>query len=170
MADDGFTHASTVIPVVRSREGESSIVTHAFVPLNDSPDPNLPLVVQVAPAIVPVLAWPDESSVRTPTPSLNPYAATRPGWAGGTAGGSVGTVFDTDTVTDACAWLPALSRATAVSVWRPSADVAVFHVMEYGGEARSAPKGEPSTKNCTPATPTSSAADAMMAIDPDTAS
>src|SRR5919201_7129808 len=93
--DVGLTHASMVRPVVTSSDGASATVTHASTPLNDSADPNLPLVVHVGPASVPVFAWPDESSARTPTPSLKPYAATSPGCVGGD-GGTVGVLFSTD--------------------------------------------------------------------------
>src|SRR5919201_109160 len=70
----------------------------------------------------------DESSARTPTPSLKPYAATSPGCVGGD-GGTVGVLFSTDTVTASCDRLPAASRAIAVSVCRPSAVVALFHAI-----------------------------------------
>jgi hypothetical protein len=50
-------------------------------PSNDNAFPNFPLVVHVAPAIVPPLLWPDESLAADPDPSSNPYAATKP--AGG---------------------------------------------------------------------------------------
>src|SRR5438445_7334888 len=53
----GFTHASTVMPVVRRSEGASATVTHAVVPLNESAPPNLPVAVLVALEIVPVFPW-----------------------------------------------------------------------------------------------------------------
>jgi hypothetical protein len=74
----GRTHASTVIPVVRSRLAESGIVTQLLVPLNESAPPKRPEALQVAPLIVPVLPLPDASAVVPPPPSLNPYAATSP--------------------------------------------------------------------------------------------
>src|SRR5437899_480366 len=45
------------------------------------------------------------------------------------------------------------SRATAVSVWLPSDDPVVSQMTEYGSAGTSAPRGWPSTKNWTPATP-----------------
>ena len=78
MTVDGLTHASSVIPVVRCSEAASGIVTSAFVPLNCSALPNLPVVAQVAFAIVPLLPFPDASVTVVPDPSSNPYAATRP--------------------------------------------------------------------------------------------
>src|SRR6267142_1489422 len=106
--DVGFTHASMVIPLVRSSDAASATVTHALVPLNDSALPYLPAVVHVALEIVPVLFCPDASLVCTPLPSLNPNAATSPfGFC---------DVFETVTSTLAGAVLPVVSRATAVSV------------------------------------------------------
>src|SRR4051812_552786 len=74
----GLSHASSVIPVVRSSEDESRTVTQAFVPLKDSAPPYLPAAVQVALASVPLLFLPDVSFTAVPDPSLNEYAATRP--------------------------------------------------------------------------------------------
>src|SRR3954466_12569879 len=74
----GLTHASRVMPVVRSKVAESAIVTHALVPLNDSALPNLPAVLQVALLIVPGLPLPDESLTVVPVPSLTPWAAANP--------------------------------------------------------------------------------------------
>src|SRR5262249_29289383 len=73
----GFTHASSVIPVVRCSEAESGIETRALVPLKESASPNLPDVVHVALVIVPVLPFPEASATDVPDPSSNPYAATR---------------------------------------------------------------------------------------------
>ena len=64
----GFTHASSVIPVVRSSDAASATVTHALVPLNESAEPNLPDAVHVALEIVPVLPCPDASVTWTPLP------------------------------------------------------------------------------------------------------
>ena len=74
-----MTHASRVIAVVRCNEAESLISTHAFVPLNTSAWPYLPAVVHVAFAMVPVFPVLDASETVVPVPSLNEYAATRPG-------------------------------------------------------------------------------------------
>src|SRR5207237_10190088 len=54
--------------------------------------------------------------------------------------------------------LPAASRATAVRVCEPLSDVLVPTETEYGALVSSAPSGAPSTKNCTPTTPTLSEA------------
>src|SRR5437762_6557626 len=61
--------------------------------------------------------------------------------------------------------LPAASRATAVSVWRPLAIDVVSHVTANGVAATSAPRFAPSTLNCTPATPTLSDAVAVTATE-----
>jgi len=77
----GLTHASSVIAVVKRREGASGIVTTELVPLNESAAAVLPAVVHVVPDTVPVLPLPDRSLTVVPVPSLNEYAATRPVWA-----------------------------------------------------------------------------------------
>src|SRR6266545_4749724 len=74
----GYTHASKVIPVVKSNELASLTVTRALVPLNDRAGPNFPAVVHVAASIAPLFPLPDVSVTVVPAPSLNPYAATRP--------------------------------------------------------------------------------------------
>ena len=77
------------------------------MPLNESPLLNLPAVVHVAFASVPVFPRPDWSAVVVPEPSSNAHAPTSPAAA----------VFWTLTATFAAvAVLPAASRATAVSV------------------------------------------------------
>src|SRR5437773_11883661 len=119
MPELGSTQASIVIPVVRSSDAASATVTHALMPLNDSALPYLPAVVHVALEIVPVLPCPDASFVCTPLPSLNPNDATSPlGFC---------DVFDTVTSTLACARLPVVSRATAVSACVSFDAVVVFH-------------------------------------------
>src|SRR4029077_10593100 len=55
------------------------MVTKALDPLKVKALPYLPEVVQVAPLIVPLFPLPDRSLTTVPLPSLNPYAATRPG-------------------------------------------------------------------------------------------
>ena len=71
------------MPVVRCSAAASGIVTSALVPLNCSALPYLPVVAQVAFAIVPVLPLPDASVTVVPDPSSNPYAATKPDGAAG---------------------------------------------------------------------------------------
>src|SRR6266550_2512223 len=75
----GFTHASSVIPLVRRSAATSLIVTQLLAPLksNAPPIPVRPCV-QVAPVIVPVLPLPEMSLAIEPEPSLNPYAAMSP--------------------------------------------------------------------------------------------
>src|ERR1700704_6047151 len=72
-----FTHASSVIAVVRCSDGASGTVTHADRPSNDSALPYLP-AVQVAFATLPAFPDPELSATVSPVPSLNAYAATRP--------------------------------------------------------------------------------------------
>ncbi len=64
--------------------------------------------------------------------------------------------------------LPAASRATAVSVCEPFVAVVVFQETAKGAAVASAPRAAPSSLNCTPATPTLSAALAVTAIVPET--
>ncbi len=71
-AREGLTHASSVIPEVRSSEFESLMFTRALVPLKKSEFPNLPEVDQVAFESVPVLALPERSAVVVPEPSSKP--------------------------------------------------------------------------------------------------
>src|SRR5882672_308187 len=81
-------------------------------------------------------------------------------------GGGGGALLATVTVTGAeVVWLPAASRAMAVMVCDPSVAVAVFHETEYGGVVASAlPLTPLSKRNCTPTTPTLSAASAVTLI------
>src|SRR3954449_13171308 len=74
----GRTHASRVIPVVKSSELESGTTTTLPIPLNDSALPNLHEVFQVAPVIEPALPLPDRSASVVPAPSSEPSGATRP--------------------------------------------------------------------------------------------
>src|ERR1051326_8562407 len=78
--------------------------------------------------------------------------------------------FATVTVTGAdVVVLPAASPATAFIVWVPSAAVVLSHVIEYGAVVSSMPRFAPSSLNCTPATPTLSAAVALTAtVAPET--
>ena len=69
------------------------MMTRALVPLNVSAVPNFPLVVQVAPLIVPVWPLPETSATVVPVPSLKLYAATRPAPAGGVVPDTVKAVI-----------------------------------------------------------------------------
>src|SRR5437762_3191090 len=64
--------------------------------------------------------------------------------------------------------LPAASRAIVVSVCEPLLAVAVFQETPKGAAVSSAPSAAPSSKNCTPATPTLSEAFAVTGIVPET--
>src|SRR6187431_888027 len=74
----GLTQASSVIPLVRSSELESGTLTIALVPLKESAPPYLPLVLQAALAIVPLLLLPERSGRLGPEPWSKEYAATSP--------------------------------------------------------------------------------------------
>ena len=78
-------------------------------------------------------------------------------------------MFETVTLTgvDVVAFVAA-SRARALSVWTPFAVAVVFHDTEYGDVVSSAPRLFPSSKNCTPTTPTLSDAFAVTDSVPDT--
>src|SRR5206468_7609932 len=97
-------------------------------------------------------ACPVASDAVVPPISSNPQAPTRP---------VTTAAFETVTLTAAdVVGFPAKSRARAVMVWTPLATAAVFQGIVYGAAVPSAPKAIPSTKNCTPATATSSVASA----------
>ncbi len=64
--------------------------------------------------------------------------------------------------------LPAASRTTAVSTRDPSVTVDVSQATAYGAAMSSAPIGTLSTRNRTPATPTSSDAPAVTVVEPET--
>jgi hypothetical protein len=66
------------MPVPRSRLAASATVTQSFVPSKLSAPPNRPVVVHVAPVIVPVWALPEESPTAVPAPSSKEYAAASP--------------------------------------------------------------------------------------------
>ena len=67
--------------------------------------------------------------------------------------------MDTVIVTPAeVVWLPAASRARAVSVCVPFVAAVVSQAKLYGAAVSSAPRFAPSRRNCTPATPTLSEA------------
>ena len=75
------------------------------------------------------------------------------------------TVIDTAALV---ALFPELSTATAVRLCLPFAKVVVFNDCEYGATVTTAPTLEPSTWNCTLATPTLSDAVAVTVIVPET--
>ena len=82
---------------------------------------------------------------------------------------TVGGVLSFDTVTVTAAdvvTLPAASRATAVRLCDPLVAVVVFHGTEYGAAVSSVPMLAPSRRNCTPTTPTLSAAVAVTVTVP----
>src|SRR6185503_788673 len=68
------------MPPVSDRRAEWAMVTQSFTPSNDSAFPNFPVAIRVAPEIVPVWAFPDESVAFVPLASSNPNAATSPGF------------------------------------------------------------------------------------------
>ena len=75
---EGFTHASSVMPFVRSRELASLILTKSFVPSNKMAAPYLPEADQPGPLVnIPVLLFPELSLAVVPVFSLNPNAATK---------------------------------------------------------------------------------------------
>src|SRR5882672_5472623 len=85
--------------------------------------------------------------------------------AGGGGGG--GALLATVTVTGAeVVRLPAASRATAVMVCTPSLVLVVSKGIEYGAVVSSGPPLTPSSWNCTPTTPTLSAASAVTVTVP----
>src|SRR2546423_236117 len=90
---DGFTHASSVIPLDSASDALCAMLTIDEVPLNCSapPKPVWP-VTRVAPAIVPVLLLPDESTVVVPDTSLNDIARTGPAAGGGGVAGPSDTL------------------------------------------------------------------------------
>src|SRR5206468_621363 len=83
--------------------------------------------------------------------------------------GGVVSAFDTVTVTGAEAYRsPRAEERRAGRVCEPLPTVAVFQETEYGDEVSSAPRLAPSTRNCTPATPILSEAEALTVTVPDT--
>ena len=82
------THASSVIPVVRSSELESATLTMSLTPSKDSARPNFPEADETAPLIAPALPLPELSAADAPPVSSNAYAATRPGAPAGAADGA----------------------------------------------------------------------------------
>ena len=64
--------------------------------------------------------------------------------------------------------LAAASQAFAASVCAPLSTRLLSHVYVYGGYVTAAPRGLPSSRNCTPDTPTLSPAAAATSATPDT--
>jgi hypothetical protein len=87
----GFTHASTVAPVVRSSDDESGTVTIELDPLKLSALPYLPLVNEVLLA-VPWLPAPELSATLVPDVSSKLQAAASP--VGAAAAGTALTNAD----------------------------------------------------------------------------
>src|SRR5439155_1198245 len=84
---------------------------------------------------------------------------------------TVGGVVSLNTVTVTAAEvvrLEAASRATAVGVWEQLLAVVVFQDTEYGAALSSATLFRPSSRNCTPTTPTLSEALAVTPVVPPT--
>src|SRR3712207_1890995 len=89
----GRTHASSVIPEVRSSDAESRTPTRSLTPSNDNAPPNRPAAVHAGPFRVPWFPLPLRSPSCVPFPSSNEYAATSDGGGGGGGGGEA-TVAD----------------------------------------------------------------------------
>src|SRR5712664_2542127 len=90
----GLTHASMLMPVVRSSgvpAAPSITVTQSLTPLKDNAEPTLP-GTRTAPVMVPLRALVDESIAVVPLASLNPRDSTSPSVAGGGGGGGGGGV------------------------------------------------------------------------------
>ena len=68
----GLTHASMVMPELRSRELLSGIVTMLLVPSKERALPYLPLGLHPVPVAVPEFPLPERSVTETPLPSLKP--------------------------------------------------------------------------------------------------
>ncbi len=66
----GYTHASSVIPVVRLRSAVLPTVTRSLTPLKLRAFPKRPWVVQAAPEMAPVCPLPEASAALVPAPSL----------------------------------------------------------------------------------------------------
>src|SRR6266581_2539437 len=79
----GYTHASSVMPLVKSSDAASLTTTTELDPLKANAFPKRPVLTHVAPLIAPALRKPEESATVVPLPSSKPYAATRPPMAGG---------------------------------------------------------------------------------------
>ena len=88
----GYTHPSTVMPVVRFRAAVPETVTMLSTPLKVRAPPFLPVGVHVAPLTTPSRP-PIDSRARLPTPSSNDQAATGPD--GGVVAVAAGTVTAT---------------------------------------------------------------------------
>src|SRR5262245_24334964 len=83
------------------------------------------------------------------------------------SGGSTGAPLSTVTGTFAdVVWLVPTSRARALRVWPPFGVPVVSQLTLYGAAVSSSPRGWPSRRNCTPATPMSSDALAVTLMVP----
>src|SRR6185312_6751600 len=140
----GRTHASSVMPDVRSSELESGMLTLLDVPLNERAEPNLPAADHVAFTSVPLLADPDLSAAVVPAPSSKLYAATRP------AGGGAPPLLTVTFTAVEVVVLPVGSRLMAVIACVPFVAVVESQVMLKGALRSSLPTGAPSTRNFTP--------------------
>ena len=68
----GFTQASSVIPAVRSSEAESgTVIQFVGAVEGEREPPDLPVVDQVAPEMVPAFPLPDASGTVAPVPVSN---------------------------------------------------------------------------------------------------
>ena len=65
----GYTQASSVMPVVRSSDAESLMVTQSLTPSKERALPKRPWVIRVAPLMVPVLPLPEPSTTVEPLAS-----------------------------------------------------------------------------------------------------
>src|SRR5262249_18496592 len=157
LAAVGFTHASTVMPLVSRSRALSATVTQAFEPLNDRAFPYFPAAAHAVFERVPVSEFPDTSAVLVPAPSSNPQAPTSPV-----------ELLTVTLVGDEVVVFPAASRARAVKVCAPLVVDVVAHEIVYGAIESSAPSGMPSSRNWTPATPTLSLASAVTLTDAET--
>src|SRR5690242_14377351 len=74
----GSTHASRVIPALKSSDALSATDTRLDEPLNETAPPYLPAFDQAPFSTVPLLPRPEVSDTTVPEPSSKEYAATRP--------------------------------------------------------------------------------------------
>src|SRR5207248_818390 len=81
-----------------------------------------------------------------------------------------GTLLTVTVTAEEAAAFPAASRARAVRVCDPLAAAVLSQVTAYGAAVSSAPRVAPSSRNCTPATPTLSEALAETVTGPETVS
>src|SRR5262249_29245750 len=101
----------------------------------------------------PMLSLASADTVTVPVTDAPPAGAGMENTAAGVSGGTL-VPFTTALV----ARFPAASRARADKVCGPAVAPPAFQVMAYGAVVSSAPRGLPSSRNCTPATLTLSLA------------